>query len=80
MMILACIDGGLFCIGIPVLLATLFPWVARKVYKVCKRSCGCGCHPQNKPKTHTEQVIADSRKVTKATNEALISILNRCKK
>lgn len=45
---IACIDGGLFCIGIPLLVATLFPWLARKLYKVCRKSCKCGCHD---PKT-----------------------------
>jgi len=49
MMTLACIDGGLFCVGIPLLVATLFPWLARKIYKVCKKSCGCGCHTPTKP-------------------------------
>jgi hypothetical protein len=47
---IACIDGGLFCIGIPALLAILFPalglWL-RKRFKWCKKSCACKCHPAN---------------------------------
>ena len=43
-MIACFLDGGLFCVGIPLLLATLFPWIAKKFYKVCKKSCYCECH------------------------------------
>lgn len=41
---MACIDGGIFCVGIPLLLAAAFPWLARKIYKVCHRKCACDCH------------------------------------
>lgn len=47
MMILACIDGGLFCIPAMVLVF-LFPtvgtWLLHKWYKLCKKSCKCDCH------------------------------------
>ena len=45
---IACIDGGLFCVGIPLLIACVFPWLARRIYKVCKRNCQCECHEKKK--------------------------------
>jgi len=49
MIIFSCIfDGGLLCIGLPLLLASLFPWITRRFYKLCKKSCKCSCH-SNKP-------------------------------
>jgi hypothetical protein len=48
---IACIDGGIFCVGIPALIVIAFPWLARKLWKVCKKSCGCKCHDQ-KAKHH----------------------------
>lgn len=44
---IACIDGGLFCLGIPALILCAFPWLAKKFWKVCKKSCKCKCHPSN---------------------------------
>lgn len=44
----ACIDGGLFCVGIPAAICLGTAWVFRKLHKVCKRSCKCHCHPSNK--------------------------------
>lgn len=50
---IACIDGGLFCIGIPILLSIFFPslgiWIAKK-FKWCKKSCHCKCHNKLKVK------------------------------
>lgn len=47
---IACIDGGLFCIGLPVLLTILFPalglWL-KKRFKWCRKSCVCKCHKEN---------------------------------
>lgn len=53
MILLSCLDGGLFCVGIPVLIAILCPalgiWMKRK-FKWCQKSCKCECHEKPKPK------------------------------
>ena len=49
---IACIDGGIFCVGIPALILVAFPWLARKIYRVCKKSCKCDCHDKPAPKHH----------------------------
>lgn len=47
---IACVDGGLFCIGVPVLITimgpTLVVWFRQK-FKWCKKACGCKCHHGN---------------------------------
>ena len=45
-MILSCVDGGIFCIGVPALIIFLFPalgvWLKKRCK--CKKSCDCKCH------------------------------------
>lgn len=51
MMILACIDGGLFCVPAMILYAILSATgglVVFKRFKWCKKKCVCDCH--DKPK------------------------------
>jgi hypothetical protein len=51
MMILACIDGGLFCIPALILytiLSSTGALVVFKRFKWCKKKCACDCH--DKPK------------------------------
>jgi hypothetical protein len=52
-MIIACIDGGLFCIPALILYGILSSTgllVVFKRFKWCKKKCACDCHPTNKPK------------------------------
>ncbi len=43
----ACIDGGIFCIGLPLLLGLFCPWLFRKKYKLCRRG-KCECDKEKK--------------------------------
>lgn len=45
--IFACIDGGLICIP-TLLICAGAAFLGKKFLKICKRSCKCACHPDNK--------------------------------
>ena len=45
---IACIDGGLICVGLPLLLSLLGVGGWIKARKWCRKACDCQCH--DKPK------------------------------
>lgn len=48
MIVIACVDGGLFCIPLAILTAAGLGWCARCIRKMCsKDSCTCECHEQD---------------------------------
>ena len=49
---IACLDLGLFCVGIPLLLSFLGIggfWKWKRNRKVCDKLCGCKCHDKLPP-------------------------------
>lgn len=48
-LILSCIDGGLICVPVAIIIACggggLVTWFYKKFRRVCKTSCHCNCHP-----------------------------------
>lgn len=80
-MIIACIDGGLICgpVAIIIYLCSILgvgAWIKRR--KWCKKKCACDCH--DKPKSDTDQIIQDSRKVTKEINTTMTHLLKGMRK
>lgn len=42
---ICCIDGGLICVPATLAIVTLaFKWIAKRVWRLCKRDCKCNCH------------------------------------
>jgi hypothetical protein len=58
MIILACIDGGLICVPVAIIMAlgggTLVTAFFRKFRRVCKTSCHCECHPVKEGETNEQ--------------------------